>query len=132
MAMSFRSTLCTVLALAGFGAAASPAAANRAYGVTTTHDPSASTLEVFGQSEMVEAGLTPGPRIFSTGYILYGAEDPNRAKVESLDDARKHLRRMKALGAFTVKSYMQPRREQRQWILQAARGADQRDPAAPR
>ena len=95
--------------------------ANLAYGVTTTHDPSASTLEVFGQSEMVEAGVTPGPRIFSTGYILYGAEDPNRAKVESLDDARKHLRRMKALGAFTVKSYMQPRREQRQWILQAAR-----------
>jgi Tol biopolymer transport system component/imidazolonepropionase-like amidohydrolase len=95
--------------------------ANLAYGITTTHDPSASTLEVFGQGEMVEAGLTPGPRIFSTGYILYGAEDPNRAKVESLDDARRHLRRMKALGAFTVKSYMQPRREQRQWILQAAR-----------
>jgi hypothetical protein len=34
--------------------------ANLAYGVTTTHDPSASTLEVFGQSEMVEAGVTPG------------------------------------------------------------------------
>ena len=43
---------------------------------------------------MVEAGVTPGPRIFSTGYILYGAEDPNRAKVDSLDDARKHLRRI--------------------------------------
>jgi len=28
---------------------------------------------------------------------------------------------MKALGAFSVKSYMQPRREQRQWILRAAR-----------
>ncbi len=28
---------------------------------------------------------------------------------------------MKRLGAISVKSYMQPRREQRQWILQAAR-----------
>jgi hypothetical protein len=70
---------------------------------------------------MVEAGLMPGPRIFSTGFILYGADLPGRAIVKSLDDARHHVRRMKSLGAFSVKSYMQPRREQRQWILQAAR-----------
>jgi Tol biopolymer transport system component/imidazolonepropionase-like amidohydrolase len=95
--------------------------ANLAYGVTSTHDPSASTYEVFGQAEMVETGLTVGPRIFSTGYILYGADSPERALVESLDDARGHVRRLKALGAFTVKSYMQPRREQRQWLIQAAR-----------
>jgi imidazolonepropionase-like amidohydrolase/Tol biopolymer transport system component len=95
--------------------------ANLAYGVTTTHDPSASNQEVFGQSEMVEAGLMTGPRIFSTGYILYGADDPGRAIVSSLDDARHHVRRLKALGAFSVKSYMQPRREARQWIIAAAR-----------
>jgi Tol biopolymer transport system component/imidazolonepropionase-like amidohydrolase len=96
-------------------------AANLAYGVTTTHDPSASTHEAFGQSEMVEAGLMTGPRIFSTGFILYGADLPGRAVIESLDDARKHVRRLKSVGAFSVKSYMQPRREQRQWIIQAAR-----------
>ena len=62
-----------------------------------------------------------GPRIFSTGFILYGANLPGKAVVHSLDDARHHLRRLKSLGAFTVKSYMQPRREQRQWIIQAAR-----------
>ena len=95
--------------------------ANLAYGVTTTHDPSASTHEVFTQSEMVETGAIVGPRIFSTGYILYGADSPGRAIVNSLEDARRHLRRMKALGAFTVKSYMQPKREQRQWVIQAAR-----------
>jgi len=95
--------------------------ANLAYGVTSTHDPSASTQEVFGQAEMVEAGLMIGPRIFSTGYILYGADNSGRAIVQSLDDARHHLRRLKALGAFTVKSYMQPRRDARQWIVQAAR-----------
>jgi Tol biopolymer transport system component/imidazolonepropionase-like amidohydrolase len=96
-------------------------AANLAYGVTTTHDPSASTHEAFGQSEMVEAGLMKGPRIFSTGFILYGADSSGRAVIESLDDARKHVRRLKSLGAFSVKSYMQPRREQRQWVIQAAR-----------
>jgi Tol biopolymer transport system component/imidazolonepropionase-like amidohydrolase len=95
--------------------------ANLAYGVTSTHDPSAATQEVFGQAEMVEAGLMTGPRIFSTGFILYGADNSGRAIVKSLDDARHHLRRLKALGAFTVKSYMQPRRDARQWILQAAR-----------
>lgn len=95
--------------------------ANLAYGVTSTHDPSASNQEVFGQSEMVEAGLMTGPRIFSTGFILYGADNPGRAIVNSLDDARHHLHRMKALGAFSVKSYMQPRREARQWIIKAAR-----------
>ena len=95
--------------------------ANLAYGVTSTHDPSASSQEAFGQSEMVEAGFMPGPRVFSTGYILYGADNPGRALIKSLDDARHHVRRLEALGAFSVKSYMQPRREQRQWILQAAR-----------
>lgn len=95
--------------------------ANLAYGVTSTHDPSASTQEVFGQAELVEAGLVPGPRIFSTGYILFGADDPNGAVIDSLDDARHHLRRLATLGAFSVKSYMQPRRDVRQWIIQAAR-----------
>jgi imidazolonepropionase-like amidohydrolase len=94
---------------------------NLAFGVTTTHDPSASTYAVFTQSEMVEAGVTRGPRTWSTGYILYGADGPGKATVNSLDDAKNHLKRMKHLGAFSVKSYMQPRREQRQWIIDAAR-----------
>ena len=95
--------------------------ANLAYGITSTHDPSASSHEAFGQSELVRAGLMPGPRIFSTGFILYGADNPERAPIESLDDARHHVRRLKAMGAFSVKSYMQPRREQRQWLIEAAR-----------
>src|SRR5207247_8334572 len=70
--------------------------ANLAYGVTSTHDPSASSHEALGQSEMVEAGMMPGPRIFSTGSVLYGADSPSRTPVESLDDARHHVRRMKS------------------------------------
>jgi imidazolonepropionase-like amidohydrolase/Tol biopolymer transport system component len=95
--------------------------ANLAYGVTTTHDPSASTHIVFGQSEMVEAGLMVGPRIFSTGFILYGAIIPDMAPIDSYEDALSHVRRLKALGAFSVKSYEQPRRDQRQWVMKAAR-----------
>ncbi len=95
--------------------------ANLAFGITTTHDPSAPTQEAFGQAEMVEAGLMTGPRIYSTGFILYGAENPERASIKTLDDARRHVRRLKSLGAFSVKSYMQPRRDQRQFLLQAAR-----------
>ncbi|HKY04489.1 MAG TPA: amidohydrolase, partial [Blastocatellia bacterium] len=83
---------------------------NLAYGVTTTHDPSASTQTVFAQSEMVKAGEMVGPRIFSTGYILYGAENTEKAVINSYEDAKAHLARMKAVGAFSVKSYNQPRR----------------------
>ena len=95
--------------------------ANLAFGVTTTHDPSASTQSVFALSEQVKAGRMIGPRIYSTGYVLYGAENPNKSEVESLDDARAHLLRHKAVGAISVKSYNQPRRDQRQWVLEAAR-----------
>ncbi|MFV8755856.1 amidohydrolase family protein [Nannocystaceae bacterium ST9] len=91
------------------------------FGVTTVHDPSNDSLEIFSASELVAAGLTVGPRIFSTGTILYGAEGSFRAEVQSLDDARMHLARMKAIGAISVKSYNQPRRDQRQKVLQAAR-----------
>ena len=95
--------------------------ANLAYGVTTIHDPSATSWEVFTQSEMVEAGEMVGPRIYSTGNIIYGAGSRGGIPLKSLDEARRHVRRMKRLGAISVKSYMQPRREQRQWILEAAR-----------
>jgi len=94
--------------------------ANLAYGITTMHDPSANTTEVFAQAELVRAGIGVGPRVFSTGTILYGADGDFKAEVNSLDDARSHLRRMKAHGAFSVKSYNQPRRDQRQQIKQAA------------
>lgn len=95
--------------------------ANLAYGVTTAHDPSANTEMVFSQSEMVKAGEMVGPRIYSTGTILYGADGDFKAVINSLDDARSNLRRLKAVGAFSVKSYNQPRREQRQQIIEAAR-----------
>jgi imidazolonepropionase-like amidohydrolase/Tol biopolymer transport system component len=95
--------------------------ASLGFGVTTIHDPSNDSAEIFSSSEMARAGQLVGPRIFSTGTILYGAKSPYRAEINSLDDAMSHLRRMKALGAFSVKSYNQPRRDQRQQVIEAAR-----------
>jgi imidazolonepropionase-like amidohydrolase/Tol biopolymer transport system component len=95
--------------------------AGLAFGVTTAHDPSHDTAEFFAASEMARAGLLRAPRLFSTGTILYGAAGDIKVEIDSLDDARAHLKRMKAVGAFSVKSYNQPRREQRQQILAAAR-----------
>ncbi|WP_040605766.1 amidohydrolase family protein [Salisaeta longa] len=95
--------------------------ANLAYGVTTMHDPSATTETVFSMSELVKAGRMVGPRSFSTGTILYGADGDFKAVINDLADARSHLRRLKAVGAFSVKSYNQPRRNQRQQVLEAAR-----------
>jgi imidazolonepropionase-like amidohydrolase/Tol biopolymer transport system component len=95
--------------------------ASLAFGVTTIHDPSNDSSTIYAAGEMQRAGLVTGPRIFSTGTILYGAKSPFKANIESLDDARSHLRRMKAIGAFSVKSYNQPRRDQRQQVIQAAR-----------
>jgi imidazolonepropionase-like amidohydrolase/Tol biopolymer transport system component len=95
--------------------------ANLAFGVTTAHDPSSNTEMVFSQAEMLKAGRMIGPRLYSTGSILYGADADMKVVINSLDDALSSLRRLKAVGAFSVKSYNQPRREQRQQVLEAAR-----------
>ena len=95
--------------------------ANLAFGVTTSHDPSVNTAAAFTLEELQKTGATVGPRMFSTGFILYGAEGDFKAVVNNLDDARFAIARTKAFGAKSVKSYNQPRREQRQQIMQAAR-----------
>jgi len=94
--------------------------ANLAFGVTTIHDPSNDTSSIFAVAELQKAGMTLAPRTFSTGTILYGAHVPGAtAEIESLDDARFHVQRLKDTGAISVKSYQQPRRDQRQQIVAA-------------
>ena len=98
-----------------------PYYANLAYGITATHDPSSNSEMSLSQSEMVQAGNMVGPRIFSTGTILYGAEGDFKAVINNYNDAKFAIERTKAFGAFSVKSYNQPRREQRQQVIKAAR-----------
>jgi len=95
--------------------------ANLAFGITTSHDPSVNTAAAFTLEELQRKGTLVGPRMFSTGFILYGAEGDFKAVVNNLEDARFAIARTKAFGAKSVKSYNQPRREQRQQIMQAAR-----------
>src|SRR5205085_3660280 len=96
--------------------------ANLAYGVTTVYDPSAPSLDVFAQAEMVESGHLIGPRVYSSGDVLYGgAQADVFAEVNSLEDARRQVRRMKAYGARMIKVYQQPRRDQRIWFAEACR-----------
>ena len=96
--------------------------ANLAFGVTTIHDPSNDSTEIFAAAEMQRAGLLVAPHIYSTGTILYGAHAPGyRSVIENYDDAEFHVRRLKELGAISVKSYQQPRRNQRQQVIAAGR-----------
>ncbi|TRZ41177.1 amidohydrolase family protein [Robertkochia solimangrovi] len=98
-----------------------PFITNLAFGVTTAHDPSANTETVFTLSEMQKSGALVGPRLYSTGFILYGADGDFKAVINGLEDAESSIRRTKAFGAKSVKSYNQPRRDQRQQVIQAAR-----------
>jgi len=70
---------------------------------------------------MLKAGRMIGPRLFSTGTILYGAEGDFKAVINNYNDAYAALRRTQAWGAFSVKSYNQPRRDQRQQVMAAAK-----------
>jgi Tol biopolymer transport system component len=97
--------------------------AQLAFGTTTTFDPSAHNLDVFPQYEMVETGEMIGPRIYSTGDVIYGTESVFPVVYEpigSIEDARHIVRRFKAYDPAMLKQYMQPRRDQRQWLRQAA------------
>ncbi|MGL4542609.1 MAG: amidohydrolase family protein, partial [Polymorphobacter sp.] len=95
---------------------------NLALGTTTIHDPSSRATEIFAAAEMQRAGIILAPRIFSTGEIVYGAKAASvYAQIDSLDDALAHVRRLKAQGAGSIKNYNQPRREQRQQVVEAAR-----------
>lgn len=106
-----------------------------AYGVTTALDPSATSTTVFSNAELIRAGLALGPRMFSTGEAIgdsIAGENPDEVTPASLEsersrqiasyDAAEHeVNRLVAWGASSIKQYMNPRRDQRQWIVEAAR-----------
>jgi len=92
------------------------------FGVTTIHDPSNDSREIFSAAELQKAGKIIGPRIFSTGKILYAGYAPGwTAEINNLEDAEFHIKRTKENGAVSVKSYNHPRRDTRQQVLAAAK-----------
>ncbi len=91
-----------------------------ANGVTTSFDPSAPTVNTFAEAELVETGSTVGPRIYSTGDAIHPDAVVDE-RIESLADAQRVARRRRTYGAVMLKEYDLPRRDERQWLLQAAK-----------
>jgi Tol biopolymer transport system component len=92
--------------------------ANLAYGVTTTRDPQTATTDVLTYSDMVEAGMLHGPRVYSTGPGVGFW----RYKITSLDHAKEVLKQYSEYyNTKTIKMYLVGNRQQRQWIIMAAK-----------
>ncbi|HEV8357595.1 MAG TPA: hypothetical protein VGQ17_12640, partial [Gemmatimonadales bacterium] len=88
-----------------------------AYGVTTTRDPQTATTDVLSYQDRVETGAEVGPRIYSTGPGVFISEN-----IRDLDHARNVLKRYSQYyDTKTLKMYMTGNRQQRQWIIMAAK-----------
>jgi Tol biopolymer transport system component len=95
-------------------------AAYLAWGVTTTHDPSAASIHSYTIGEMVEAGRMVGPRSYGSPAITCGAWSPWR-DIGSFDDAQHIVTWLTDLGVISIKDYKQCTRLQRTWLAEAAR-----------
>jgi len=92
-----------------------------AYGVTTTLDPSTWSEEVFPLAEMIEAGKSIGPRTYSTATPLLNGSGPNHNELTSYEVTEHEITRLASYGTVALKQYLQPDRQQRQWITEVAR-----------
>ena len=91
--------------------------ATLSYGVTTTRDPQTATTDILSYTDRVRTGGMTGPRIYSTGPGVFLSEN-----VRDADHAKSILRRYSEYyDTKTLKMYMTGRRQQRQWIIQAAK-----------
>ncbi len=97
------------------------AAVYLAYGVTTDLDNSMWSQNIFTTAELVRSGAILGPRTFSTGPPLYRGDAFRQNEISSYEVAEQNIRRLQSWGAVSLKQYMQPRRDQRQWISDVAR-----------
>ncbi len=93
-------------------------AANLAYGVTTTRDPQTATTDVLTYEDMVESGMIPGPRIYSTGPGV-GFWAYNMKSKEHVDSVMTQY--SKYYDTKTIKMYLAGNRQHRQWIIQSAK-----------
>ena len=87
------------------------------YGVTTTRDPQTAVTDILSYTDRVRIGEMTGPRIYSTGPGVFSSEP-----IRDADHAKTILRRYSQyFDTKTLKMYMTGNRQQRQWIIQAAR-----------
>jgi Tol biopolymer transport system component len=90
---------------------------NLAFGVTTTRDPQTGSTDILSYQDRVETGGMVGPRIYSTGPGVFITEN-----IRNADQAKTVLKRYSEYyDTKTLKMYMSGNRQQRQWIIQAAK-----------
>ncbi len=92
-----------------------------AYGVTTTLDPAAASMNTFPQAELVEAGGMIGPRVFTTAENMVATETAFNNVYANAEDAYQDAARRVSWGAVALKEYLQPDRRRRQWVVEAGR-----------
>lgn len=94
-----------------------PYLTNLAFGVITTRDPQTSTTDVLTYGDLVDAGKLIGPRIYSTGPGIFRGEN-----IKDLDHAKNIMMRYSSYyNTKTIKMYGSGNRQQRQWLIMAAR-----------
>ena len=94
--------------------------ANLAYGVTTTRDPQTSSTDVITYGDLVDAGEMIGPRVYSTGPGIFG--DYIEEAIRDQEHANLIMKRYSQYyDTKTIKMYMAGNRQQRQWVINAAR-----------
>jgi Tol biopolymer transport system component len=92
-----------------------------AYGVTTGLDNSMWSQNIFPTAELIDAGLMIGPRTYSTGDPLYSGDAARQNELTSYEQTDRDVMRLKSWGVTSLKQYLQPRRDQRQWVSDIAR-----------
>jgi hypothetical protein len=96
-----------------------------AYGVTTLYEVYGNEYRDGWLSDMTRAGRITGPRLFTTGSVIFGQRTGFRLRmyrpIETLDDALEQLRWNKDHGATAVKDYVQDVRKRRHLTATAAR-----------
>ena len=91
--------------------------ATLAFGTTTTRDPQTASTDFLSYGDRVETGEVIGPRIYTTGPGVFINE-----QVRDLDHARTILKKYaQYYDTKTLKMYMTGNRQQRQWIIMAAK-----------
>jgi hypothetical protein len=91
--------------------------ATLAYGTTTTRDPQTAVTDFLSYGDRVETGEMVGPRIYATGPGVFIGD-----AIRDLDHAKQVLKKYADYyKTGTLKMYMTGNRQQRQWVIMAAR-----------
>jgi len=91
--------------------------ATLAFGITSGRDPQTGTNDVFPYEDLVDAGETIGPRIYTTGPGVFYVND-----FQNTEEAADVITRYKDYYRTSmIKSYLVGNRAQRQYVVEACR-----------